>query len=86
MRHLWLELEGTPGSDILDCCQEAVAVANRLELNVQFRFNGVMCLVHTGDAPRELRARWQREIDLQRAHPTTRGNPLGQSIDNPNNT
>lgn len=40
---LWLNLEAVPGSEITETAQEALRLANMLQLTVWFDFNGAKC-------------------------------------------
>lgn len=40
---LWLNMESVPGSEITETAQEALRLANMLQLTVWFDFNGVKC-------------------------------------------
>jgi hypothetical protein len=54
MANLSLEVECFGGSTIDECCEEAMKLANRLEITVMFQFNEVKCMACPGDEARGL--------------------------------
>lgn len=62
MSNIWLTVEIAPGSDIGKTCDEAIALAGKLEVTVWFDFNGVRCLARKGDDPRGLENDWREQI------------------------
>ena len=42
-------MEGSPGSDIADCFDQALSIAFRIKATVVFDFNGVHCGVRPSD-------------------------------------
>lgn len=59
---LWLELQGTAGSEISEVCAEMAEVSARLKINVQVNANGIMLLCIPGDPADRIEACYHAEI------------------------
>ncbi len=68
MSCLWLTIEVSPATDILDACNEAIRLANLLGIGIWFDFNGVKCLARPGDDAQRLSSDWDRELKSKYAH------------------
>jgi len=62
MGNIWLTVEAQPGAEIGRTCEEAIALAERMDITIWFGFNGVKCLARKGDDPRRLEADWNRAM------------------------
>lgn len=62
MSNLWLTVEVSPGAEIEQTCDDAVAMAARTGVSIWFNFNGVKCLARAGDDPRRIEEAWEIEI------------------------
>lgn len=51
MSSFFLKLEVSPGSLLDKCATEAIDIANRTQINVTFKFNGIECMACPGDNP-----------------------------------
>ena len=51
MSNITLTVEATPGASIKHTAQEAVALAERIGVSVEFKFNVVTCFARPGDDP-----------------------------------
>lgn len=60
MSNLWITVEVPPGATISSACDQAVALANKIELTIWFKFNGIKCLALPGDNPRKIESNWRR--------------------------
>lgn len=49
---IYLKVECSPGADISDAFQDAIALSNRLQITVEFVFNGVICFAKPGGSVR----------------------------------
>jgi hypothetical protein len=54
MSNFILRIEALGGSDIKSCAEDAVNIANKLNVVVGFDFNGVKCLACPGDSAKQL--------------------------------
>ena len=59
---LYLKVYPGPGDDIEATAQEAVALAQRLQIPIRFSFNEVICDAYAGDDPLLLAASCKRAI------------------------
>lgn len=50
---LFLDVEVSGGTSIEEAAQDAIDLANRIDITVLFRFNGVRCMACPGDDPVE---------------------------------
>lgn len=60
---LSVSVEVGAGNNIETACHEAIALANRLDINVYFMFNGVKCIACPGGSPSVLAANWEYELE-----------------------
>lgn len=58
-----IEAKITAGSDIEQSCREAIELAERIGVDVDFRFNGVLCIARSGADPDALKEAWEKEMD-----------------------
>tara|TARA_Y100001973_G_C5188828_1_gene329588 strand:+ start:2050 stop:2277 length:228 start_codon:yes stop_codon:yes gene_type:complete len=63
MSNFILELRGLAGSEVLSCAKEAVEIANRLGVCIEYNFNGVTCLVTKHTDPEKLVENWKEAIN-----------------------
>ena len=68
MSSIWLTVEFSPGSDISDCCKEAVELAGRLKISVHGNFNGVLLMAAAGDNPEHLARAYHNELTRKTQH------------------
>ena len=59
---LQLKVEAFAGSDIDSVCEDAIRLADRLQIVVIFSFNGVTCMARPGDSAKELALVWRDEL------------------------
>lgn len=60
---LTIKMEATPGEMITDVCAEVVHTAERLGLNVEVMFNGVMLVSYRGGSPGELESAYYVQLE-----------------------
>jgi hypothetical protein len=73
MANLSLEVECFGGSTIDECCEEAMKLANRLEITVMFQFNEVKCMACPGDDAKRLASDYYSELKSKRPYKLARG-------------
>jgi hypothetical protein len=56
---IWVEIQVAGGSHIKEVTQEAIALANRLQIPVHFKFNDVSCWGEPGDDPARFARQWR---------------------------
>lgn len=61
---LYLPLEVSAGSHIARAAEEAIAVANRLSLQVRFMFNDVLCYVEPDGSAEALINSYHKAIEF----------------------
>ena len=57
-----IKLETMGGEEISDCFQKAIDLANRIQFDVEFKFNGVTCFVKPGGSVRKGVGSWNEAI------------------------
>ena len=55
---VWVEIQVAGGSPIEEVTQEAIELANRLQIPVHFKFNDVSCWGEPGDDPVRFARQW----------------------------
>lgn len=60
---LSISVEVGAGNSIQVACHEAIALANKLDINVDFMFNGVKCIACPGGNAHILAANWEFEFE-----------------------
>lgn len=55
---IWVEIQVAGGSPIEEVTQEAIDLANRLQIPVHFKFNDVSCWGEPGDDPARFAKQW----------------------------
>ena len=63
------------GSDIREACKEAIDLANRIGVIVEFNFNRVKCFAKPGADPYELADLWLNELQSDRAYKVVCAHP-----------
>lgn len=58
MSNLYLKLEAHAGSEISETCSEALSVARRIGIPVEFSFNGIRVIVREHNSVGELVGAW----------------------------
>ena len=72
---LWLDVEVSPGSDISEACQDAIALAEQLGITIWFEFNGVKCGARPGDDWKRLAEVWNGCLQSDSPHKVACANP-----------
>jgi hypothetical protein len=67
---IWVEIQVAGGSPIEEVTQEAIALANRLQIAVHFKFNGVSCWGEPGDDPARFARQWLAASEAGGAYPS----------------
>ena len=67
----YLTIEFTAGDDIGSAFKEAVDIADRLKIRVQFNFNGCLCLVSPGGDPEKGKLEFFKSIGSKHQIATT---------------
>ena len=49
MNNLYVTVESYPEQNISDCCKDAIALSERIGIDIHLNFNGVRCIVRSGD-------------------------------------
>lgn len=62
MRNLFLKVEALAGSEIRRTCDEAIQLADKLGITVEFNFNEVIVLARPGDDYEELAEAWNKAL------------------------
>jgi hypothetical protein len=57
-----IKLETMGGEEISDCFQEAIELSNRIQFDVEFKFNGVTCFVKPGGSVRRGVEEWNEAL------------------------
>lgn len=68
MSSLYIKVEVSPGTEINRACEDAVALARRMRIGVDFSFNGITCLAHHDTHPGELSSAWHKAIKSDSKH------------------
>lgn len=68
MNSLHLNVEVLGGSSIHDACKEACDLADRINVTVDFKFNGVTCIAHPGTDPGDLAKNWNAVLQSKFQH------------------
>lgn len=63
-----LKVECSPGSEITDAFQEVIDLSNRLQVAVEFDFNGVTCFVKPGGSVRKGVEEWNEALASKSPH------------------
>lgn len=58
MKNIILKVEFLAGVDIFDAGEEAIALAEKLNVGIKFDFNGILCTVWPGDSPKVLKEQY----------------------------
>lgn len=53
-----LKVECLAGVDIFDAAEEAITLAEKLNIGITFDFNGIKCTVWPGDSPKILKEQY----------------------------
>ena len=77
---LWLDVEVSPGSDISEACQDAIALAEQLGITIWFEFNGVKCGARPGDDWKRLAEVWNGCLQSDSPHKVACANPPNDKI------
>lgn len=75
MSVFWIEIEADLGSTLLDCATDAIAIANRLQINVRYKFNDMRCICSPGDDPTTFALECERVLNEKRNHRIAVGKP-----------
>lgn len=78
---LFLDVEVSGGTSIEEAAQDAIDLANRIDITVLFRFNGVRCMACPGDDPRLLVDRWSRLLVNSQTLGIARGQPQAKDAE-----
>lgn len=68
MNSLHLKVEVLGGSSIHDACKEACDLADRINVTIDFKFNGVTCIAHPGTDPSDLAKNWDTVLQSKFQH------------------
>ena len=60
---LFMSVGVSAGNSIQVACDEAIVLANKLGINVEFMFNGIKCIACPGGSPSVLAANWEYELE-----------------------
>jgi hypothetical protein len=63
-----IKLETMGGEEISDCFQKAIDLANRIQFDVEFKFNGVTCFVKPGGSVRKGVEEWNDALKIGNQH------------------
>ncbi len=61
--HLTLTVEADAGTSINDACQEAIDLANRISICVEFNFNGVTCIAKPRGSAEKLVSEFHEQLE-----------------------
>jgi hypothetical protein len=73
MSNFSLTLEPFGGATIINCANEAVSLANHLQLTIMFNFNEVNCMACPGDDAKRLASDYYSELRSKKPYKLARG-------------
>jgi hypothetical protein len=73
MSNFSLTLEPFGGATIINCANEAVSLANHLQLTIMFNFNEVNCMACPGDDANSLASEYFKELKKEGGYKFARG-------------
>jgi hypothetical protein len=68
MSTIYLKVKGLAGSEILQVSKEAIELANKVGVSVEFDFNGVVCVARPNESAESLAKNWEQEVSSKKKY------------------